>query len=366
MLITILLLLFIAAALNWLSKKLLFYRLSYERAFSKKTVEFGEDFEFVITVENKKMLPVTFLQIFEQFPDEFICTLPDGSREPLNALYGGSTMLLLPMQRVTRAYKLRGVRGQYELRKYLLSGGDLLGFGTVARQVEEPVELIVLPKAAELSREIMQVGDFYGDYSVRRWIIDDPVLTIGVREYTGGEPFKTIHWPSSLKSGSLMVKKFDYTTDNTVLILLNTECGAQEDKIERCLSIARSVAEELEKLGTPYGLATNAGLGGKFDEQSCASTGVGESHLGLVLECLGRVNYTLRQSFEDFLTAQVDSLRGFTSLIVITPTVFEQYVSPLCEISRIADRTMVISLGSERLEELGDGIAVFTERGGVA
>ncbi len=78
-------------------------------------------------------------------------------------------------------------------------------------------------------------------------------MTIGIREYTGNEPERYIHWPSSMKYNELMVRNFDFTTDNSVLIALNIETmkpswePIEEDLIENCISIARGVMEELEE-----------------------------------------------------------------------------------------------------------------------
>ncbi len=73
-----------------------------------------------------------------------------------------------------------------------------------------------------MQEELAPAGALLGDISVRRWIVDDPpLMTIGIREYTGNEPERYIHWPSSMKHNKLMVKNFDFTTDNSVLIALN-------------------------------------------------------------------------------------------------------------------------------------------------
>ena len=84
-------------------------------------------------------------------------------------------------------------------------------------------EIIIFPQKLDIEKSITPLGSFNGDISVKRWIIDDPLMTIGIREYTGNESERFIHWPSSLKYNSLMVKNFDFTTDNNVLIALNIE-----------------------------------------------------------------------------------------------------------------------------------------------
>ena len=111
-------------------------------------------------------------------------------------------------------------------------------------------------------RELL--GSFLGDYSVQRYLYEDPVMTAGYREYTGREPMKQISWKQSAHSMGLMVREYDHTVEPVLTLLLNVET-AQERKepvLETCYSLARTVCQELEDKGIKYVFCTNAAQAG--------------------------------------------------------------------------------------------------------
>ncbi|MBC7320756.1 DUF58 domain-containing protein, partial [bacterium] len=221
----LLFLIIVGIILNRLSKKYTLFGVTYQREISKKILEIGEDFHITTVVENRKLFPVTFLQIIERFPAGIEYKFRADQFKTVEFLYHTITMFLLPFQRIKRVYTaVSNKRGRYIFEDVSLIGGDLLGLNTFVKSVRYNQELIVLPKSTDLGREIVPYGNYNGNLSVQRWIIDDPTMIIGIKEYTGLEPAKTIHWPSSLRTGNLMVKKFDFTLENTAMIILNVEC----------------------------------------------------------------------------------------------------------------------------------------------
>lgn len=362
-------LILLGVGLNALSRRYILYNLSYKREISKKVVEIEEEFEVATVVENKKFLPVTFLQIVEKFPPAL--NYKSKANVLLNKDYilHKSTMLIMPYQRIKRRYRVFcSRRGRLIFRDVTLTGGDLLGFDTASESMEYYQDMVVLPRAIDLENAILPYGDYNGDFSVRRWIIEDPVLTAGIREYTGSEPLKTIHWLSSLKSGRLMVKKFDYTADNTVMVVLNTECskpfwaGIEGEKIEKCISMARSVIEQFEEAGIPYGLSSDAYFDGIGGGGSIDAAGFGTAHYYNVLESLGRLDYNIRMPFEELLSDLAKDAGSYTTFVIITPSVLEPYIDSINSLGEQAVRVVLISLKQENLEHLGKNILTFVER----
>ena len=168
------------------------------------------------------------------------------------------------------------------------------------------------------------LGGYLGDRSVNRFIMEDPVLTLGFREYTGREPQKSISWPVSARSGRLMVKKYDYTIEQTATVLLNIECDADgrqfdAERIEGCYSLARSVCEELEERGIQYSFVTNASAAGAVGLWNRIDDGLGQSHLLAILEGLGRAAYTRTEPFDATLSRAARRASQGRCHIVITP-----------------------------------------------
>lgn len=211
-------------------------------------------------------------------------------------------------------------RGRYIFRGAQLSGGDFLGLKEQEQRAEANREIVIYPRetAAEGVSEFM--GGFLGDLSVRRFIIEDPVLTAGFREYTGREPMKAISWTQSARTGSIMVRNFDYTTEPSVTVLLNVECREEdrEDLIESCYSITHTVCRILEERKVKYDFYTNATTSGAFADWSYIGEGLGAKHFLTILEGLGRASYMAREPFSACLK-KVDQ-RSARSYVVITPT----------------------------------------------
>lgn len=369
MIYVLIFLILIGFVLNNLSKKYVLHNLNYSREISKKVVEADEEFEINTIVENRKLLPVTFLQIVEKYPSALKFKYKASLSESADHLFHKTTMLLLSYQRVKRSYKVySGDRGRMVLRDVTLLGGDMFGLNTSTKELEYLQEIVVLPKKTSLDAEILSYGNYYGDISVKRWIIDDPLLFVGIREYTGSESMRSIHWPSSLRTGSLMVKQSDFTSDNTVMIVLNIECskpfwsGMNTGYIERCISIAREVMERFEEAGIPYGLTSNAQYNGSMNSSSIAGAGYGRAHYNNLVENLGRIDYSISMAFEELLNMMAKDTGSYTTYVIITPAMLKDYIDAVNALSDKAMRTVVISLNEPNLEHLKDGIMTYVGR----
>lgn len=371
MLLTIGIIVIFGIFLNTLSKKYSLKSLYYKRNFSKKVVEIGEEFEVESIVENRKFIPVTFLQINEEYPSVIQYKNKASTLKNEGNNIHKMTMMILPYQRVKRKYKVSGrKRGRYLCRRVTLTVGDILGLKVFDEILSFMHEIVVLPQRISLDEEIVPYGDFNGDISVIRWIIEDPILTVGIREYTGTEPQKTIHWPSSLKSGRLMVKKFDYTTDNRVMLILCVETyrpfwmNIDFEKIEKCISLARAIVEELDEKGIPYGFGCNAEIMGKSNEK-VIMPGWGPQHFNDVIERLGRLDYSFNILFEEMIVELINMNIKYGTYIMVMPYVLDEYVEFINILSNLCEKLILISLGSNNMDLLNDKIIKYVNRGDV-
>lgn len=343
--------------LNNISLHFGFDDLEYRMEIPDGLYEIGEDITVTSIVENKKILTISFLEVRELFPEQF------------NIQSNVYTLFIMPFQRVRRTYKVKALkRGHYSLDDVQLKLGDFIGLRSEHKRFLSNNQLTVLPARADLDRDIVPLGSLSGDVSVRRWLVDDPLMTVGIREYTGTEPRKYIHWPSSLRHGQLMVKQFDYTTDNSVMILLNMETmkpcwkPVEEDILEEGISLARGVMEVMEAEGIPYGFASNAFNDSLERRGYYYPTGLGQSHLATFLETLGRLHYRIPAFFELSLEELQQHRGNYTTVVIITPRILESYIQPINQLSHSMGRTVVISLEGEHLEALAGNIIKYRRR----
>ena len=276
-----------------------------------------------VTVENHSRLAIPFVRVVLGYPDD---AKPASDKNFQKRHYRNNILSWNAEYRLT----LRGrrsitkqvamtfnQRGVYQAGNYHLSAGDLLGFRE-AKCHGDGKSIVVTPHLSQQKTSLDAVGGFIGDISVKRFILEDPILTTGFRDYTGREPMRTISWTRTAQAGTLQVKQYDYTAERHIVVLLNVE-GADEEEFEECLRLTRSVCERLEQQKIPYGFRTNGNLPGPVGKISSMVEGLGEQHLKTILYGLGSADSTCFHSF-DYMTRQtLRTRKSSEAYILITP-----------------------------------------------
>ncbi len=284
-------------------------------------VEQDEVFHICVQVKNRSRRFVPFLRIRESFEEGLEPLDSDAPPDHRGERHVEFTTWLRPRQGLKR--ELPAVvhrRGRFVLRQFELQSGDFLGLSERSKTCGRFNEVVAAPKELTMERLDEMFGGFMGDVSVNRFILEDPVLTLGYREYTGREPMKMISWSQSARTGDLMVRKYDYTMEPTVAVVLNADRGhgADEESLETCFSLARTVCAMLERRGVKYSFASNCVLAGAPTDPGATGEGLGQRHFMGVLEHLGRATYSQNLSLERLLEKEVE--RGTAAgRILITP-----------------------------------------------
>ena len=278
------------------------------------------------SVENRWFLPILYVRLVEYLPkDTTVHEAADWLEDhyhisPIGKQYVEESFYLLPRRRRTGTMRISlPRRGGYRLGETTLTTGDFLGLKDTSQRLNATADVVVIPRRCEDIDVLQTLGGFMGDISVRRFILEDPILTVGFREYTGREPMKSISWTQSARANRLLVKQYDYTVDATVTVLLNAEDGT-EAQLEQCFSIARTVCEELEKKGIPYDFRTNGDLIGPLGPLRRVNEGLGHQHLNTILYALGRASCMCYGTLEKLADLTLRSARPNQSYIVITPS----------------------------------------------
>ncbi len=242
-------------------------------------------------------------------------------------------------------------RGRYVFPGATLYGGGFLGLSEVIEYAQQNREIVVLPKPWPGTELPITLGGFLGDRSVDRFILEDPVLTLGFREYTGREPMKAISWTQSARAGQLMVKKYDYTLELTATVLLNIGTPREkgwEDRLEACYSLARSVCEQLDRQKMPWRLQTNAFIIGGIDLWKDSDDGMGAGHLTAILEGLGRASYRCLYPCEALLDRATRAAQSGRTHILITPQREDHWQPALSRLEQLTGtRVLVLVPGEE-------------------
>nr|WP_240895868.1 DUF58 domain-containing protein [Kineococcus siccus] len=145
------------------------------------------------------------------------------------------------------------VRGSFEVGPALLRARDVLGL-TESRQVlGEPVVIDVLPRVHELTE--LTLGDLGGSRgssaSASSTTSPDDA---SIREYRVGDDLRRVHWRSTARRGSVMVRSDEHPGRPDVLLLLDDRESAHRGRgpassLEWAVSAAASAAVHLHRRG---------------------------------------------------------------------------------------------------------------------
>ena len=171
---------------------------------------------------------------------------------------GGTARLAVPRlregQTLDLEYKVRAeVRGSYPLGPATLIARDVFGLVTASRTVGESVTLDVLPRVHPLAD--LTLGELGGargsSASASAAASPDDV---SIREYRVGDDLRRVHWRSTARRGSVMVRSDEHPGRPDVVLLLDSRAGAHAGRgagssLEWAVSLTASAAVHLHRRG---------------------------------------------------------------------------------------------------------------------
>lgn len=307
---------------------------SYGRRFSSPTASAGDTVELIEVIRNRSLLFLPWVRLEMRMPSSFLFR----TREEVDIRgerYHKSVFTLMPFSQVTRRHHVTVERrGHFVLSQASMSSGDLMGMKAVARTLDAPAEIFVLPVPLFPGDGLLPSSRAQGEVSVQRWIQPDPFLVNGIREYRAGDAEKEIHWAATARTGNLQVKTHDYTADPRLMVLINMQkteaqwgdlMDYEQERVEQAISMAAGLCCQALRRGMEAGFAANMPLD-EAEESAFLppARGTGrEETLLRAMACL-RVRRTL--SFPSFLK-QLPPLSGCDIVILScydSPAIREQ------------------------------------------
>jgi len=286
--------------------------ITIKRVFTKDKVNIGEEVYMDLILENrsKKMAPYIYIEqnIPKQvFNDDKVVKIDDLNNE----LHSLKCSLLAKTRLIDRIKLSTNKRGAYIFKSIEVTFGDFFGFSFEDDEIVDFKELLVLPSYENISNFRFKETSDLGEIFQRRWINPDPIFIKGVRPYTYGDSFKSIHWKQTVKAGKLMSKVFDYTTEQAWVIVFNPQCSEEHfdsikmAEVEKAISLCASIVNEMDKQGLKVGYLTNARLLSAKEHQS-NYLAPDRMIVDEIFEYLSRTDYFLQDKFETFLKSFLD------------------------------------------------------------
>lgn len=289
----------------------------YSRYFNKKEVFEGEFVEMVEKIYNKKILPLPWLRI-ESKIDANLEFQKQTNLDIKHEQFHKSMFSLMPYTGIIRRHKIKcKKRGLYTLNSAAITCGDLFGVQDISKTYQIDAKLIVYPEILSLDEIPLPAHSLQGDVVVRRWIVDDPFIISGVREYTYGDPLNRVNWKATAKVGRLQVHNNDFSAQPRILIYLNVDISedmwdavTDKERIEKGISYAASIANYAISKGIDVGFGSNAHMKGAEAQPIRIEPAGGKQQLLYLLEAMAKLEIERDLTFHTFL--EQDIQRGLT------------------------------------------------------
>jgi len=303
-------------------------RVSYTREFNRSSAYVGDTIEIVEVIANRKPLPVIWLRMEStidaslQFHGVTGIDIDQGERSQ----HHKSFFTLFPYRRIRRRHQVRCMkRGIYRLESVVMTAGDLLGIRTQSRKINLQAELIVYPAIIPMQEVPLPSHNWQGDISVRRWIVDDPFIISGVRDYRYGDGMNQISWKATARTGQIQVYQRDFTADHRLVVLLNVEVTeamwdivTDEALIEKGIAYAATIITNAISLGMTAGFGHNA----HSLERTAATIRIpshgGNEHLMTILGAMSRLQMKRKIAFHSMLEEELADSSEKNDYIIIS------------------------------------------------
>jgi uncharacterized protein (DUF58 family) len=336
---------------NWNRRAL--HNIYYLRRFHHRRAFPGEKIEVQILVENRKWLPVTWLQIEDEWPSEFA---PE-DESALVPSAGGSIGYLVNVyslrwnERVRRRYTLLAQRrGIFHTGPAHLLTGDPFSLFQDGTTSERSETLIIYPKVLPLDQLGLDAKDPFGEVGTQQRLFEDPNRIMGIREYRNDDSFRHVHWKATARTGSLQVKQYEPTRTRSVVLCLNIASfeqhtlGVWPAMVEYLISTAASIASWAVEQEYAVGLIANAALA-QTDRPLRTQPGRSRNQLANLLEAMAGISYFITHEYSRFLLRESSSLPWSATLVAMTGFTTDPILGSLLRLRQSGRRIVLVDLG---------------------
>lgn len=309
----------------------------------------GQPVEERFTVRNTSILPKLWVEVRDH------STLPEHHASwVVNALGG----------RRSRGWTVRTMcrrRGRFTLGPITLLSSDPFGLFEHRKQLTATASVVIYPLTVDLPAFALPSGELPGGGAMRRRTHYVTTNVSGVRDYFPGDSFNRIHWPSTARTGRLIVKEFELDPAADVWLFMDMQGVVQADRMWETprseMPPLMPSRPTLELSTEEYAVAIAASLAKHFLARSRAVGLVaygqsrevvvperGERQLTKIMETLAVIRATGNIPLAQIIAAEGKGLGRNTSVIVITPSDDPCWVDSLRDLRRRGIRGIGIVL----------------------
>lgn len=343
-------------------------RVSLQRVSQSAQAQVGKVAEERFLLHNRGPLPALWLQV-EDHSD-----LPD---------HHASVVINSLGARKQRGWTVRTVcrrRGRYRLGPLALVSGDPFGLFVRRRELKLETSIVVYPLAVDLPSFGALMGELSGGGPLHKRTHYVTTNVAGVRDYYPGDSFNRIHWPSTARTGRLIVKEFELDPTADIWLFADMEGAVQAERPPEEAAGTRSdlpllpprPLTALEPTTEEYVVAVTATLSKYFLERNRAvgllaysqrlemlQPDRGERHLNRILEILAVIRARGNVSIAQLLATTGASFSRHSTAIVITPSVSTGWVEVLRDLGRRGVLGMAVVVDPRSFGSVRDATAAL-------
>lgn len=292
-----------------------------------------------LTLTNDSPFPKPMLEVRQQVRRE---------REPESAPVQQNARIVSLSGNGKRSWRYEIVcqrRGRYIVGPVLVRSGDPFGLFEREEAMGGTHSLIVYPDTEDLPHFNIPPAELPGEGRHRRRTQFTTPNAASVREYVHGDSFNRIHWPSVARTNQLMVKEYELDPASDFFVILDldrrVQAGSGMDSTEEVgVKLAASIIKHYVELNRSVGLLAYG------EEFASLKADRGGQQLAQAYELLAVATAQGRTSIGDLLAAEGSQFGRYTTAIIITPSIEEEWTHEVQHLLRRGARVAAVLLDS--------------------
>jgi uncharacterized protein (DUF58 family) len=339
------------SVVGWLWDRLALTGVEYSRAFGERRAFVGETIDLELMAANRKILPISWLRIVDRVP--MVLPLQGIEVSPTDVPTVGRVTLVFALrwfEQVTRRYQLRcEQRGFYPFGPAELETGDIFGLFSRKHRIDRRQWFIIYPKVEAVADLGLPPKEPFGPAKASRQLFDDPIRTVGVRDYHPEDDFRRIHWKATARRQALQSRVFEPSTAHNLVIILNVATLAKHwqgyipQRLERVVSVAASIAAHGTNERWPIGIIANGALP-ESDQAIKVLPGRSPGQLTRIMEALAAISPVATKQIEDLIRQESPRLPWGSTLVVVTAVLTEPLKASLADLQAEGRRLVLVTL----------------------
>lgn len=212
-------------------------------------------------------------------------------------------------------------RGMYTIGPIKLTLTDPLGLFEPTRTISDTMDFAVYPEILPLERVPIEGRSNVFSFGHENSLLAGRSLDFfGVREYLPGDPIRHIHWPSTARTGRIVVREFERTVTDQLTLLLDLQRSSiaglgEHSTPEYVIKMAAALAHHSLMRGHEVQLL---GVG---EAPLDVPLGRGGAHEAFILEELAKVRPRGQTPLSDVLRFHIDRIPDGSTLVILFASV---------------------------------------------